>query len=125
MEPFGVSYRCVEEVSVRGDTLLVIGVGPIGLAAVAIAKHFGASSILCVDVSDDRLKTSVDVGANHILNTMGKTPTQIHEWILSHTNNDGVGNIIEASGAPSMINAMTSWIRKGGSLCMVGLVRSG
>lgn len=105
-----------------GDTLLVIGVGPIGLAAVAIAKYFGAKSILCLDVSDERLKTSVAVGANHTLNTTGLLPAQIHEWILSHTNNDGVGNIIEASGAPPMINAMTAWLRKGGYLCLVGLV---
>lgn len=112
MEPFGVALRCVEEVRAKNDTLLVIGVGPIGLAAIPIAAHYGAKRILAVDVSDQRLAVAQQLGAHAILNTAPLQPADILKWVLNETNGDGVGNVIEASGAPVMVNNMTQWLRK-------------
>lgn len=61
LEPFGVAYRTVEEANVKNDTLLVIGCGPIGSAAIALANHFGAKKIVAVDVTPFRLEIAEKV----------------------------------------------------------------
>ena len=69
LEPFGVAYRCVDEVHVKNDNLLIIGCGPIGLAALAIANHLGATKVICIDVVQYRLDISEKVAkANNIKN---------------------------------------------------------
>lgn len=135
MEPFGVSYRCVEECKCRQDTVLIIGVGPIGLACIPIAKHFGARKILCIDVSDARLATASTMGATSVINVTKITKNSdnnnnnnqqkedlIWNWIDQMTDYEGgVGNIIEASGSVEMVCQMTKWLRKGGYIVQVGL----
>jgi len=130
LEPFGVAYRTVEDANVKNDTLLVIGCGPIGAAAVALANHFSARKILCVDVVQFRLDIVDKVAkANNIKNYVSYNAENVKEenidlikqWVLKETDGDGVGCVIEASGALMMVNNCFSWLRKGGTIVMVGL----
>jgi len=130
LEPFGVAYRTVEDANVKNDTLLIVGCGPIGLAAAALANHFEAKKIIVVDVTQYRLdiaekvakankiKDFVAINVEHI---KGDDMTELKERLLKETNGDGVGCIIEASGSPVMVNNCFSWLRKGGTVVMVGL----
>jgi len=117
LEPFGVSLRAVEEVAPRGDTLAVTGCGPIGLFAIGIARYMGAAKIIASDINPFRLNLAMTMGADVVVDA-GETDLQ--EAILSQTSGDGVGCIIEASGVPSVINNMFSYLRKGGFIVQVG-----
>jgi len=135
LEPFGVAYRTVEETNPTNDTLLVIGCGPIGLAAIGLAKQvFKAAKIIGLDIVDVRLNVAKVMGADTIINSTTYLNekvanndvglAQLKKHILEETNGDGVGCIIEASGSPIMVNSCSSWIRKGGRMVLVGLPKS-
>jgi len=102
---------------VKGDTVLVTGCGPIGLCCVAVAKAMGATKIIACDIVDDKLAIAKKMGADVVFNS-GKEDTVTR--VKKETNNDGVGALVECSGAPKFDDFFRS-LRKGGRILMLGL----
>ncbi|UCF83155.1 MAG: L-threonine 3-dehydrogenase [Desulfobacteraceae bacterium] len=118
LEPLGTALRTSLEVGVSGKNVAVIGCGPIGLFAIASSKAMGASSIIAMDVVDERLQLSGKVGADVSLNPM---ETDIVEEILKMTQGVGVDAFIDASGNVQAINQGFKYLRKGGEVALIGL----
>ncbi len=69
LEPLGIAvHATLEGMGVSGRSVVVNGCGPIGLMNVAVAKHFGAHSVVAIDTNDRRLQAADEMGANVTLN---------------------------------------------------------
>lgn len=119
LEPLGPALRACMELQLTGDTVAIIGCGPIGLFALASAKVMGASKIIALDVMEERLKLAEKMGANFILNP--KKGVDIFAEIMNITDGLGVDACIEASGSVEAINLGFKYLRKGGKVALVGL----
>jgi len=118
LEPLGVGFRAGLEMQVASKKVAVIGCGPIGLLAIASMKALGAAEIYAIDVIDERLELSEDVGATHNFNSK---EVDVVEEIMKITKGVGVDVFIDASGNVHAINQGFKFLRKGGQVGLVGL----
>jgi alcohol dehydrogenase len=102
-----------------GDTVAVIGVGPVGLAAVMTAKMKGASKIIAVDPDEFRLQTARDFGATDTITAGSGDPVEQ----LKALTGDGLGVdvAIEAVGVPESLTAAMNAVRPGGTIANIGV----
>jgi threonine 3-dehydrogenase len=117
-EPFGVAVHAVSYVRMIGDTVTVVGAGPIGLFAAHLAKTMGAAKVFITDVSDYRLDLAKKIGADVAINVKNTDPVR---FIKEATSELGAGIVIETSGNVKAIKQGFEILRKNGSICMVGL----
>ncbi len=101
-----------------GDTVAVIGCGTIGLLAIQWAKIFGAKSVIAIDIDDAKLGMAKDVGADIVINSMGKEPS---EEVYKVTGNKGVDISVESAGTPITSAQAFSLTGKGGKVLFVGI----
>jgi threonine dehydrogenase-like Zn-dependent dehydrogenase len=115
---FGTVYEGLEKIGISGnDVVLVIGLGPVGLAALMLAKAMGASNLIGVDVSDERLEIARRLGlANHLL----KAGPENVEEIRALTNGHGVERALDASGSDKGRLTAIQAARKWGRIALVG-----
>jgi threonine 3-dehydrogenase len=117
-EPFGNAVQTVLSGEIAGRSMLVMGCGPIGLFAVAIAKASGAAPIWAVDVNDYRLDLARQLGATRAINSREEDPVAI---IRSETEGAGCDVALEMSGAPVGIRQAFEALRPGGRISILGL----
>jgi alcohol dehydrogenase len=117
---FPTGYECgVLNGKVKpGDSVAIIGAGPIGLAALITAQFYSPEQIILVDTDDFRLKAAKDLGATVTVNSQRESPV---ERILSLTNGRGVDVAIEAVGVPETFLYCEKIIRAGGHIANVGV----
>jgi S-(hydroxymethyl)glutathione dehydrogenase/alcohol dehydrogenase len=95
---------------VEASTIVVLGLGGIGLSALMSLRAFKCSKIIAVDISDEKLALATELGATHIFNPLrGDVVSQILD-----ITGGGVDNCIESGGSVSTIELGFSLIRKGG-----------
>lgn len=117
MEPFGVAHQACEKIGVKNDTVLVTGCGTVGLCAIAIAKYMGASKIIAADVVPSKLEIAKQMGADIVVDSR-----KLQEIVMKETNGDGIGVVIECSGAKPLVNGgIYTVLRKGGKILMLGI----
>ena len=110
----GVQYGRVKP----GDTVAVVGAGPVGLAAMATAGLYGAAKIIAIDLDENRLDFAKQVGATHSINSGAS------DWkaqVLAQTDGHGVDVAIEAVGIPGTFDMCTNLVRPGGNVANVGV----
>jgi alcohol dehydrogenase len=110
----GVQYGRVKP----GDTVAVIGAGPVGLAAIATAGLYGAATIIAVDLDANRLEKSREFGATHVV--LSGDPDWKNQ-VLALTDGQGVDVAIEAVGIPATFSMCTEIVRPGGNVANVGV----
>lgn len=110
----GVQYGQVKP----GDVVAVIGVGPVGLAAIATAGLYGAAKVIAIDLDANRLEWAKEFGATHTV--MSGTATWKAE-VLALTDGAGVDVAIEAVGIPTTFTMACEIVRPGGHLANVGV----
>jgi len=118
LEPLGTSVRAVLEVHPAGETVAVLGCGPIGLFAIAAAKAVGAARVIATDVREERLKLAQAVGADL---TLDARQVKVADVVLQQTGDVGVDAIVEASGSVPAIEGAWKFLRKGGKVALIGL----
>ncbi|XP_031574222.1 uncharacterized protein LOC116308013 [Actinia tenebrosa] len=118
LEPFGVAHHAMEALKPSGESVLVLGCGPIGLLAIGIAKAMGAAKIIATDIIEYRLDKAKQMGADVVVNCKREG---LKEIVFRETSEDGVGRVIECSGAAPLLNSSFSFLRKGGRIVLVGL----
>jgi alcohol dehydrogenase len=101
-----------------GDTVVIIGAGPIGLAVLITALFYTPAAIIMVDVDDNRLQVAQTFGATHIINSNCENAL---EKIMQLTDNKGVDVAIEAVGLPATFELCQSVIAAGGHIANVGV----
>lgn len=112
----GVQYGQVGE----GDVVAVVGVGPVGLAAVMTAAAQGASKVIAVDGNTFRLEQSRAFGATDTLE-VGEGVDVVAELRSRSRDGLGVDVAIEAVGIPATFSAALDSIRPGGRVANVGV----
>ncbi len=101
-----------------GDTVAIIGAGPIGLAALLTAQFYSPALIIMVDQDDNRLHVAKTFGATHIINSSNEDAV---EKIMDLTNKKGVDVAIEAVGAVATFELCEAIIGAGGHLANIGV----
>ncbi len=100
-----------------GDTVMVIGCGAVGLAAVQGARMAGAEAIVAVDLDRAKLATALAVGATHALDASTVDPVEV---VRSMTDGRGADVVIEAAGSPVAFQTTTEAVRPGGEVVWLG-----
>jgi threonine 3-dehydrogenase len=118
LDPFGNATHCALSFDMVGEDVLITGAGPIGIMAVAIAKHIGARHIVITDVNDYRLDLAKKMGATRAINVKYQ-PLQEVMNELGMTEGFDVG--LEMSGNPSAFNEMLKAMHHGGSVAVLGI----
>lgn len=101
-----------------GDSVAVIGVGGVGSSCLQIARAFGATEVIAVDVQDEKLSNARALGATHTVNA---STEDVVERIKEITGGMGVDIAVEALGKPSTFVQCTKAVRDGGKAVMIGL----
>lgn len=117
-EPLSVGLQTIWRGDVGvGDTVLIMGAGPIGRAALECIAAAGAAEIVVVDIVDEKLDQAVDQGADLAINSR----TQDVPEVLETASLSGVDVAIEATGAPPAIEVVPDVVDRGGTVVLVGL----
>ena len=103
-----------------GDTVLVLGSGPVGINAILLALMRGALRVLCIGAPDHRLEVASQAGAADVLNFESLNPEQRRDWVLGRTNGRGADVTIEAAGAPDAVAQAMRCTRDAGRVVIVG-----
>lgn len=101
-----------------GDTVAIVGSGPIGLAALLTAQFYTPAKIIMIDLDDNRLDVSKTFGATHTINS---STENVITTIMALTENIGVDVAIEAVGIPATFELCTAIIAPGGRVANVGV----
>jgi alcohol dehydrogenase len=101
-----------------GDTVAVVGTGPIGLAAILTAKLFSPAHIVALEMADSRLEAAKMFGADVLVNL---TREDAKERIDALTEGLGADVAIEAVGVPESFETCTRIIRPGGHVANIGV----
>lgn len=110
----GVRYGRVKP----GDTVAVVGSGPVGLAVIATAGLYGAAQVVAIDLDENRLELARAVGATHTV--VAGTDTWKQE-VLDLTDGHGVDVAVEAVGVPATFQMCVDLVRPGGTVANVGV----
>jgi alcohol dehydrogenase len=100
-----------------GDTVVVVGAGPIGLAAIATARLFSPERVVAVDLAASRLEAARKLGAEAVADA-SEAPDQL---IADLTDGLGADVVIEAVGVPETFELCTRMVRPGGHVANVGV----
>lgn len=104
----------------EGDFAVIIGAGPIGLAAMQVAKTCGAL-VMMVDVLANRLELAESLGADHTVNPASE---DLPEVVLALTDGRGAALVIEAVGRPDTIQSTVQIASHAARIVIVGLTGS-
>jgi S-(hydroxymethyl)glutathione dehydrogenase/alcohol dehydrogenase len=100
-----------------GDTVMVIGCGAVGLAAVQGARLAGAGQIIAVDLDDKKLGLAERVGATSLINAATEDPVAVAK---GKTAGRGVDVVLEAAGSPASFRTSVEAVRPGGEVLWLG-----
>jgi threonine dehydrogenase-like Zn-dependent dehydrogenase len=115
------SLHAVERGDVKiGDTVLVLGSGPVGVNAIIMAQMRGALRVLCIGAPESRLQAATQAGAAATLNIETHSETDRLSWVLSETRGGGADVTIEATGAPEAVAQAMRFTRDAGIVVIVG-----
>ncbi len=101
-----------------GETVAVVAMGGVGSNIVQIARAFGASKVIAVDVDDAKLATAHSLGATHVVNSRTEDPIAA---VRTATDGIGVDVVFEALGHPQTFEQALSMLRDGGRMVAVGI----
>lgn len=118
LEPFSCVVRGQRLIKIDvGDTVAVIGAGPIGLMHMLLAQMSGAGKIIALDINWERLKFAESLGADVLVNNAEEDPAA---RIKEETSGIGADVVIEAVGRPETWELSINLVRKGGTLLLFG-----
>jgi len=118
VEPLACVLHGVEEASVKlGDTVAIIGGGPIGLLHLLTVKRMGVERAIIIDLVDERLDYAAKLGADETINAGTEDAV---EKVRQLTNGYGADVVIEAIGLPVTWEQALRLARKGGTVLEFG-----
>lgn len=119
LEPLSVGMHAVGRAQVRaGDSIAILGSGPIGLMTLQAAKAYGASLAIAVNLQRNRLEFAKQVGATYTINAQNEN---VVERIREITDGEGVDFAFETAGNPTTVAQTFEVVRVGGTVGLVGL----
>ena len=122
LDPLGNAAHTALEFDLVGEDVLITGAGPIGIMAVAIAKHVGARHVVITDVNNTRLDLAKKMGATRAVNVKNQNLQDVMED-LRMTEGFDVG--LEMSGNAEAFSDMLEIMNHGGKIAMLGIIPAG
>ncbi len=101
---------------IAGESLVVIGPGPIGLLGVAVAKALGAGPVTLIGTRDSRLEIGKKLGADYTLNV--KNEKDIVQSVKNIVGEKGADYVIECAGTKEALNDAIMMTNRGGKICL-------
>ena len=118
VEPAAVAAHAVRISGINvGDSAIVFGSGMIGAFIVRLLKVAGATTVIAVDIDDEKLKMAVKFGADVAINSSRQSVVDI---VRSYTKGRGADVGFEAVGISATVNALIDSLRKGATAVLVG-----
>jgi threonine dehydrogenase-like Zn-dependent dehydrogenase len=102
------------------DTVVVLGVGPLGMCFLMKARMLGAGTIIAVDLSDFRLNFAKRLGADHVVNAGKTSKAERLQLVKDLTHGRGADMVIECAGVPSAVPEGLEMLRVSGLLVEAG-----
>ncbi len=121
-DPFGNATHTALSFNLVGEDVLITGAGPIGIMAVAVARHAGARHIVITDVNEHRLALAKKMGATRAVNVSHTALSEVMDE-LKIVEGFSVG--LEMSGVVSAFSSMLTHINHGGKIALLGILPSG
>ncbi len=110
----GVLNGCVKP----GDTVAIIGAGPVGLSALLTTQFFTPANLIVIDLDDNRLEVAKQFGATAVINS---TDGKAVEKVMAMTDGNGVDVAIEAVGIAATFGICQEIIGAGGHIANIGV----
>ncbi|MEA2544775.1 MAG: hypothetical protein QOI09_48, partial [Chloroflexota bacterium] len=123
VEPTGVAYVAMFVSAggfMPGSTVGVVGAGPIGLAAIALARAAGAGRIVAFEVAEGRRRLAATMGADQVLDPRGLGAGGIATGARDFSHGRGMDVWVEASGAAGVAESMAASLAPAGKMILVG-----
>lgn len=115
-EPMGNAVHAAFVEEIAGQSVAVLGCGPIGLMAVAIARIAGARTVFATDINPERLTLARAMGADEVLDARSDVATELRRM----TDGDGVDVVLEMSGAEPALHQGLAAVTNGGRVSLLG-----
>ncbi len=131
IEPYSCAVGCVDQYKrehdwMSGDafsineTVVIYGVGAIGMLMLAGFYLAGAKQIVVIDIDQEKLDLAKEFGASYAINVSSTTSNERISKIKTLTNGLGAGVVIEACGVPETITEGINTLRRGGQFFEIG-----
>ena len=104
-----------------GGTVVIVGAGPVGLAALITAKFYTPSMVIMLDTDDKRLKVAKEFGAHATINSGTTKQEDVIKAVQDLTDGKGCDTVIEAVGVPATFEICQRLLAPGGVLANVGV----
>ena len=126
VEPLAVAVHIVGQASVQpGQSVVVMGAGPVGLLCAAVAKAYGATKVVSVDIIQSKLDFAKDFCSTHTYMSQRISPEDNAKAIRELAGiPDGADVVVDASGAEPSIQASLHVVRNGGTYVQGGMGKS-
>jgi threonine 3-dehydrogenase len=117
-DPLGNAVHTVMAAGVSTKSVVITGVGSIGLMAIPVARAAGAAKVIAVDINPAKLELAARLGADMIFDAREEG---VVRRVIEQTNGDGADVLLEMSGSGAAINQGLSMVRNGGRAALLGL----
>jgi threonine 3-dehydrogenase len=117
-DPLGNAVHTVMAAGVSTKSVVVSGVGSIGLMAIPVSRAAGAALVFAIDVNPQKLELAERLGADAVFHA--EDPNLIDE-ILRRTKGHGADVLLEMSGSGAAIDAGLHMLRNGGRAALLGI----
>ncbi|KAF2183299.1 sorbitol dehydrogenase [Zopfia rhizophila CBS 207.26] len=123
VEPLSIAVHCCKLAgNIQGKSMVVFGAGPIGLLCCAVARAFGASTVVNADIVESRLAFARKFGASTTYQMELQSPELNAEMMLARSGLiTGADIIVDATGAESCITCGVCALKRGGVFIQAGL----
>jgi len=118
LDPLGNATHTALSYDLVGEDVLITGAGPIGIMAVAIARHVGARFVVITDVNDYRLDLAGKMGATQVVNV---TKKKLSDVITDLDMAEGFDVGLEMSGNINAFRDMLDIMNYGGKIALLGI----
>jgi threonine 3-dehydrogenase len=118
LDPFGNAVHTTLAGAVASLSVAVLGAGPIGCCAVAVARAAGASFIAATDVREYRLQLARRMGADTVIDSTRDHPVEV---VRGATAGRGADVVLEMSGHPDAVRQAFKMVRRGGRISLLGI----
>lgn len=122
-EPLHIAMESIEKAAVKpGESVAIIGGGPIGMLAMQVAKLQGAYPVVLFDVFEEKLAIGRELGADAALDS--RQPNAL-EQALAYTNGRGFNHVIECAGSPKVLDMAVALLARAGKLIITAVYSPG
>ena len=117
LDPLGNAVHTALHFDLVGEDVLITGAGPIGMMAVAVARHVGARFVVVTDVNEYRLRLAETMGADREVHA----DVDLGEVMADLGMREGFDVGLEMSGQPSALHDMITHMNNGGDIALLGI----